>query len=545
MANRFSVESVFKAIDRVTAPVKRMSASINKFSRSVQRSFRKANRAVNKFGESLRRTAGSALRITTVGVIGLSAALFGFIKQASKIEDAVAAFTPLLGSVKRAEELVAKLNKTAASTPFQFDNLSKAAGQLLPVMEGDIDRTIKILRMLGDTAGGNAQKLDSITRGFTKAMLKGKVDMESLNMIAEAGVPIFTELAASMGTEVNAAFFKMISAGKVATKDLTKAFDRMTSAGGVFFEGMVIASRTQSGLFSTLRDNITLTAAAIGQQLLPTSKKYTLEAIKVASSVRGWVENNKDLISQRIDRVISFISDNFEGLVKIGLGALGLFTQLVALFVVAKTVMIAWSAATAVATVASSAFNIVSAFTNGLMLADVTGKNLSKTATFAWIVGTKAMAAAQWLLNIALNANPIGLVVLAVGALIGVGVLLIKNWDNIVAAITSAVDKIKIVLKVLFAPLLAIIEGLSFVAKAAGFLGIGGDEEDATATASGGPNATPQIVSPQERIAATLSETRETSTAEVTIKDETGRAEMTQKGEAPGVNLKLAQSGAF
>ena len=544
MASRFSVESVFKAIDRVTAPVKRMSASINKFSRSIQRSFRKANRAVNKFGKSLKNVAGTALRVATIGVVGFTAALFVFIKQASLIEDAVAAFTPLLGSVAKAEELVAKLNETAASTPFQFQNLSKAASQLLPVMEGDIGRTIELIRKLGDTAGGNAQKLDSITRGFTKAMLKGKVDMESLNMIAEAGVPIFTELAASMDVKVNAAFFKMISAGKVATKDLTKAFTRMTSEGGIFFEGMIIASRTQSGLFSTLRDNIALTAASIGQQLLPTSKKYTLEAIKIAASIRGWVETNKDLISQRIDRVVSFISDNFEGLVKIVLGAVGLFAQLVALFVVAKTALIAWSVATTVATVASSAYNVVLAFTQGLLGSNAVASNLSRTATLAWVIGMKAATAAQWLWNIAMTANPIGLIIAGVGALIGVGVLLIKNWDNIKAAISSAVDKIRIVLKVLFAPILAIIDGLSFISKAAGFLGIGGDEDE-TVKATAAQGAAPQIVSPQDRISKSITESREVSTAEVTIKDETGRAEMTQRGKAPGVNLKLANSGAF
>ena len=40
-------------------------------------------------------------------------------------------------------------------------------------------------------------------------------------------------------------------------------------------------------------------------------------------------------------------------------------------------------------------------------------------------------------------------------------------------------------------------------------------------------------------------ESRETSTVDVNIKDETGRAEMSQKGRAPGVSTKLVSSGAF
>ncbi|OCH08101.1 phage tail tape measure protein [Aliivibrio fischeri] len=79
----------------------------------------------------------------------------------------------------------------------------------------------------------------------------------------------------------------------------------------------------------------------------------------------------------------------------------------------------------------------------------------------AMALGVAAWTAAQWALNVALNANPIGLIVLAVGALIGVVALLVKSWsplsdffsgllDGIVAKfagmiqwISNAVGKIK------------------------------------------------------------------------------------------------------
>lgn len=49
----------------------------------------------------------------------------------------------------------------------------------------------------------------------------------------------------------------------------------------------------------------------------------------------------------------------------------------------------------------------------------------------AWKIATVGMTAMQWLLNIALNANPIGLVVLAIGVLIAAGVALYQNWDKV------------------------------------------------------------------------------------------------------------------
>ena len=510
MAGKFSIEAVFKAIDRVSAPVSKMQNRVGKFTRKMSRGFRAANRSLDKFVGGLKSAGAKAITVATVAVTGLTAATIGFIKQASLIEDATAAFTPLLGGAKRAEELVAKLNKTAASTPFQFETLSKAAGQLLPVMNGDIENTIKTMRMMGDTAGGNAQKLESITRGFTKAMLKGKVDMESLNMIAEAGVPIFTELAESMGTEVNAAFFKMISAGKVATTDLTKAFEKMTSKGGVFFGGMEIASRTQSGLWSTLKDNISLTAAAIGQQILPISKQYTAEAIKIASGMREWVQGNKELIRQRLGEAIAFIKDNMSNFLQVGRGVATILGVIVASSLAVKTAMLA-------TTIVTKGWAVGMFALKGIMLGFNVAMGVAKIAMAAF--------------NVVMGLNPVGAIVLAVTALIGLGVLLIKNWDSIVAKITTSASIITGVLETIASPFRDIFEGLgSVVGAASGLFGGGG---------------APEVVSPQARTAQTIEERRETSTAEVTIKDETGRAEMTGGKQAPGVGLKLASSGAF
>jgi len=54
-----------------------------------------------------------------------------------------------------------------------------------------------------------------------------------------------------------------------------------------------------------------------------------------------------------------------------------------------------------------------------------------RVAIFASELATKAWTAAQWLLNIALNANPIGLVVIAVVALIGVTVLIAQHTKQL------------------------------------------------------------------------------------------------------------------
>ena len=104
---------------------------------------------------------------------------------------------------------------------------------------------------------------------------------------------------------------------------------------------MAIASRTQSGLWSTLKDNVSLTAAAIGQQLLPISKQYTGEAIKIAASMREWVNGNKELIGQRVQDTVALIKDNMSEFLRIGRGVVTIIGAIVSASLTLKAVTLA------------------------------------------------------------------------------------------------------------------------------------------------------------------------------------------------------------
>lgn len=339
-------------------------------------------------------TMAKAMLSTTAiigGVKALGSGIMSVVDSARKLEDAEANFIPLMGGAEKARQLVGALNTAAAETPFQFEDIQKAVTSLLPTMNGDIEKTVDTFKMLGDTAGGNAQKLDSITRGFSKAMLKGKVDMESLNMIAEAGVPIFGQMAKQLGYgEKNMeGFFKAVSSGKVTTNDLIATFKTMTSEGGIFYEGMVIASKTTSGVLSTLSDNIEMTAATIGTAFLPYIKQGALVIIKMTGAIRDWLTDGDNLQESlsAIGTVMSFLVPAIAGYM-----------------VVAKA---------------------------------------STVATLAW-------TAAQWLLNVAMNANPIGLLVAAIAAA-AVGIAyLAKNWDFLALKITGVFNTVKLDAKIAF-----------------------------------------------------------------------------------------------
>ena len=646
MAGRFSVEAVFSAVDKVTAPVTRMQNAVGKMTRSVERGLRSVTAVTNSAVSGITSATGTIVKFGVAGFGLLAGAVALVTREFSKIENAEAAFTPLMNGAERARQLVEALNKTAASTPFQFENLADAAGQLLPVMNGDIERTIATLRMLGDTAGGNAQKLDSITRGFTKAMLKGRVDMESLNMIGEAGVPIFDDLAAVMGVKVNAAFFKMISAGKVSTKQLEAAFARMTSAGGKFYRGMEIASQTTDGLMSSLKDNIGLTAAELGRVLSPTIKEIIRTLDGAAQRARAWVIANRELLQTRvadfvermkrslsgfIDRLQALdaeysildriadgfgkVSDAIDWLVEHGAEVVTL-TKWIAGLVVGLNVLVgvltlvnivmaanpiglivigiaaAIAAITAMIVYVDELFEMFRRAPQWVQNVGTAIASMAAAAT-ALILGVKVLTGAMGLLNIVMAANPIGLIVIAITAAIAAITAMIVYVDELLGMFENA----PLWLRVMLAPLELILRTIKLIKdnwdsivsggkKFAAFLGFDVAETPAASTAAATPAAVnrytenllapsasvappsvvmraptfgqpaaneeqqpaaagPVMVTPQERVSRSIEErtTNTNSNAEVTIRDGTGRAEVT-KGKLSS-SIKLQKTGGF
>lgn len=528
----YSIESIFKAVDKVTAPVSRMQRNVTRFTRGMESSLRRVDRVLSSVGSGLLKAGRATLKYGGIAIGGLTAAVTLLVREFSKVEDAQAAFTPLLGGAEKARQAVEAINETAATTPFQFENLASAVNQLLPVMDGNIERTIKTVRMLGDTAGGNAQKLDSITRGFTKAMLKGKVDMESLNMIAEAGVPIFQDLAEVMGMKTGPKFFKMISAGRVTTGQLTKAFEKLTGQGGKFYQGMEIASKTTSGLWSTLKDNISLTAAELGGVLAPTVKDLISQATVVAQKVREWVKSNRELIATR---VTDFVVRAKDALVKLVDQVRNLNSQHSLLDRLMQIIV-----------GVSDAFAFMRE--HGATIAKVTG------AIVALSLAAKVLVGVLTLVNLVMALNPIGLIVLGVMAAVAAFAAL-WTWADEIAAKFDAMPGI---FKLAFAPIYALVKTIQWLKNNIGAIvdkaqaavswagGLfGGDDNGAAAAGSGGRSGrvARQVVSPQERTARMVEERRTTSTAEVTIRDETGRASVT-RGRM-GNAVRLQQTGAM
>lgn len=255
--------------------------------------------------------------------------------------------------------------------------------------------------------------------------------------------------------------------------------DSASYSGSMLAEFKSRASTTSNAL--TLAKNAALYAArAIGQPLLGPLKEVAEKFVGIAVKVGNWISKNEKLVLQimkiggtllgvvtafhALRIAIYYITSPFLtlykgillcqkawALYKTGVIAAKWATvKQTAAQVWQKTVTAAqtvatWAhtAATKIATAAQWLWTAAMNTSVGSLIAQKVSLIASKVALIATKGVMALVTAAQWAWNAAMTANPIGLVIAAIAALIAAGVLLYKNWDKIKAAAASLWSSIK------------------------------------------------------------------------------------------------------
>lgn len=196
-----------------------------------------------------------------VGGIGIAAGAVG-LKTAADMEQATVAFTTMLGSASAAKAHMQELAKFSAATPFELSgviNMSRmlqgmgfAAGEITPLMTA-----------IGDSVaamGGGADELARVTRALGQMRAKGKVSAEEMLQLSEIGINGWELLASATGKSV-AEVQKLASEGKITADVFIKAFKNMQGPLAKFKGAMEAQSKTLRGMWSTMKDTVTLALA--------------------------------------------------------------------------------------------------------------------------------------------------------------------------------------------------------------------------------------------------------------------------------------------
>ena len=213
------------------------------------------------FGEiaSMAKNAAAAIGVTLV------AGVAALIKKGAEMETLRTGFISIAGGANKAAAIVKELNEFTAKTPFQLQEVSSAARQLLAVGT-ERSELQKELKMLGDVAASSGNRINEISAIFAKVQAKGKVDLENLNQLAERNIPIFSELKKVTG-DANMEF----GAGAVSVEQFNTALANMTAEGGLAAGAMENLSETVEGRMTTLMDNL-------GQEMSKAAEKSGLMA---------------------------------------------------------------------------------------------------------------------------------------------------------------------------------------------------------------------------------------------------------------------------
>lgn len=250
--NKSKLESVSSAQARTAQQVKSTYEQIERLSNSYEQNSHAAtqNKNANESVLSSLKSGITAIKGFALSYAGktLYNALIG---SNAEFEQYLTSFEVLLQSSEKAEKLISDLDKLGAATPFELPDLTKASEQLLAFGTAEEDVMTR-LNQLGDLSKGKADILERITLAYGKMQAKGKVSLEELNMMTEAGVPIIKELANQLNITTDALFSK-ITKGEINIKNINKAMESMTSEGGQFFGMMEKQSRPWRDFCQPLR----------------------------------------------------------------------------------------------------------------------------------------------------------------------------------------------------------------------------------------------------------------------------------------------------
>jgi tape measure domain-containing protein len=241
-----------------------------KFDNSIDASKKKAQEFENSWkqtAQGLSDTGGKMTAFLTLPILGIGAAM---LKGASDMENYQTSFTTLLNSGEKATAMLADLKKFAAVTPFGFADLAKSSQTLLGFGQS-ASSVMPTIKMLGDVAMGNKDKFQQLSLVYAQIMSTGKLMGQDLLQLINAGFNPLTIMAEKTGKSVSQLKDEMAK-GAISADMVAESFKTATSEGGLFFGGMEKASKTLSGQWSTVMDDISNLGNQFGEILIPIAK---------------------------------------------------------------------------------------------------------------------------------------------------------------------------------------------------------------------------------------------------------------------------------
>jgi tape measure domain-containing protein len=246
-----SVEYILSLKDKFSSGIKSATSNTEKL-----------NGAVNQAQKSL-SGLGGALGIG-LGVAGVVSFGREVVKSLVNYEYFSASLRTLMqGDAQAAKALENQLVETAKTTPFSLVEVQDATKQLL-AYGFSAGKVVENIRMLGDVASALKIPFGDIAYLYGTLKTQGRAFSKDINQFTGRGIPIVKELAKQFGV-AESEVMKLVESGKVGFPEIEKAFQSMTTEGGMFFNMMAEQTKTTGGQLSALGDSYEQLKVNIGK----------------------------------------------------------------------------------------------------------------------------------------------------------------------------------------------------------------------------------------------------------------------------------------
>lgn len=399
------MNSVLKFLIKLQAD----SGNVLTVARQTTRQLDEITRKANTVGARLREAFSfSNFKSSLMSIPGMSfltnpytliaSGIGAVTKLGMEAETTATAFEVLVGSEEKAAGLLKQLDKFAADTPFNKLQLTQNAQQMMN-FGIESDKVMGYLQQLGDISGGNAERFSSLSLVFGQVSASGKLMGQDLLQFINAGFNPLKELEAMTGKSYKE-LQELMSKGEITFDHVAAAMANATGEGGKFHGMMEKQSQTLGGRWSTMVDTIQQKALSLFD--------------KIAEPLKGLLDI-VNMIIPPIASVFEFLFTIIGGVINF---ILKFKTELGYLAVVVGVATVAFKAKTIALYGLVGAIKIVSAV-------------------------TKVWEGVQWLLNIAMNANPIGIVITVIAALVAAVVYCWNKFAGFRAFILTMWDVFK------------------------------------------------------------------------------------------------------
>ena len=270
---------------------------------AVQGGLDAADRSAARFSSRLTKSLGQAFRslpgaeFITNPIVALTAGVGVVSKLGMEAEKTSTAFNVLVGSEEKAAKMLGEINKYADNTLWDRTSTQEAAKTMLG-FGVSTESVVDDLKMLGDVAMGDKNKLNQLALVFGQISAAGKLQGQDLLQLINAGYNPLLDISAQTGKSV-AQLKDEMSKGLITFDMVRAAFQRATGEGGKFSNMTEKIAQTSYGAFEQLKGKLLGTLLELYnviQPLIIPVLNALGKGLEFISKMAAWATANLDKI---------------------------------------------------------------------------------------------------------------------------------------------------------------------------------------------------------------------------------------------------------